>query len=154
VPGRRIPQLVGFGARVETRSRLKVCALGRGLAARYTSPADCSRPFPRMQGSVAIIEPDLTPAVGSEPVQVIAGEHATNRARRNSWYVVFGDRRPCGLRVVGRRGGDSTRRGANMNIGLTYKVSIEAVMMITEFLGGWSSDGITAGVVTSVEPGT
>jgi NADH:ubiquinone oxidoreductase subunit H len=41
-----------------------------------------------------------------------------------------------------------------MNIGLTYKVSIEAVMMITEFLGGWSSDGITAGVVTSVEPGT
>jgi hypothetical protein len=31
-----------------------------------------------------------------------------------------------------------------------YKVSIEAVMMITEFLAGWSSDGITAGVVTSV----
>jgi hypothetical protein len=38
-----------------------------------------------MQGSVAIVEPDLTPAVGSEPVRVIADEHAANRARRNSW---------------------------------------------------------------------
>jgi len=37
-----------------------------------------------------------------------------------------------------------------MNIGLAYKVSIEAVVMITEFLAGWSSDGITAGVVTSL----
>lgn len=130
-----------------------------------------------MQGSVAIIEPDLTPAVGSEPVQVIAGGHATNRARRNGWYVAFGDRRPCGLRtrgtaqrttaVRGTYGGFRAKQGFYLPCRRStrtrqheeghqhaywtaYKVSIEAVMMITEFLAGWSSDGITAGVVTSV----
>jgi hypothetical protein len=41
-----------------------------------------------------------------------------------------------------------------MKNGLAYKVSLEAVVMITGFSAGWSSDGITAGVVTSVEPGT
>jgi hypothetical protein len=36
---------------------------------------------------------------------------------------------------------------------LAFKVSIEAAMMITGFLAGWSSDGITAGVVMSVALG-
>jgi hypothetical protein len=36
---------------------------------------------------------------------------------------------------------------------LAYKVLIEAAVMITGFLAGWSADGITAGVGTSVALG-
>lgn len=36
---------------------------------------------------------------------------------------------------------------------LAYKVLIEAAVMITGFLAGWSSDGITADVVMSVALG-
>jgi hypothetical protein len=37
--------------------------------------------------------------------------------------------------------------------GLPHKVSIEAAVMIIGLLAGWSSDGITAGVVMSVALG-
>jgi len=58
-----------------------------------------------------------------------------------------------GMGPGGRRGGDNTRRGANVKDRLAHKVSIKAAVMITGFLAGWSSDGITAGVVMSVALG-
>jgi hypothetical protein len=58
-----------------------------------------------------------------------------------------------GMGPGGRRGGDNTRRGANVKNRLAYKVLIEAAVMITGFLAGWSSDGITASVVMSVALG-
>jgi hypothetical protein len=45
------------------------------------------------------------------------------------------------------------RRGANMKKRLAYKVSVEAAVMTTAFLAGWSSDGIIAGLVASVALG-
>src|SRR5579875_1062315 len=89
----------------------------------------------------------------SETAAPAVSEHAALPRGRPPCGAHTGASAPSGgstYRAVGRREDDSTRRGANMNIGLAYKVSIEAVMMITEFLAGWSSDGITAGVVTSV----